>query len=76
VRLAVGRKRGGDGKLTKEAIGAMRTVRRRFLRRLPGPHAVRSARVAVTWQRGRIRRIRIEYVRPHLIRRLINFLRW
>ena len=48
----------------------------RFLRRPPGAHAVHSARVTVVWQRGRIRRIKLEYVRPHLIRRLINAVRW
>jgi hypothetical protein len=53
---------------------AMRMAR--LLRRLPGPHAVRSARVTVSWERGRVRRIRVEYVRPHLIRRLINAVRW
>ena len=57
-------------------IGDAETLMARFLRRLPGPHAVQSVRVTVAWQRGRIRRIKLEYVRPHLIQRLINAVRW
>jgi len=33
---------------------------------------MQSVRVTVAWQQGRIRRIKLEYVRPHLIQRLIN----
>jgi hypothetical protein len=48
----------------------------RFPKHLPGLHAMRHVRVTVAWQRGRVRRIRLEYERPHLVRRLINAVRW
>ncbi len=35
----------------------------------------RTVRVTVTWRRGRIRRFRIEYVRPNLLRRLLDSLK-
>jgi hypothetical protein len=43
-----------------------------LLRRLPGRRRMQSVRVTVAWQQGRIRRIKLEYVRPHLLQRLIN----
>jgi len=33
---------------------------------------MQSVRVTVAWQQGRIRRIQLDYVRPHLIQRLLN----
>ncbi len=35
----------------------------------------RTVRVSVTWRRGRIRRFKVEYVRPNLIRRWIESFR-
>jgi len=49
---------------------------RRLLRRRRDARAVQSARVTVAWQEGRVRRIQLEFVRPHLIQRLINTVRW
>jgi hypothetical protein len=47
----------------------------RFLTRLVPLHGTRSMRVTVTWRKRRVRRFKFEYVRPHLLRRLINTLR-
>lgn len=38
--------------------------------------ALRSVRVSVAWQGGRIRSVRLEYGRPHLVRRILSALRW
>ena len=35
----------------------------------------RTVRVSVTWRRGHIRRFKVEYVRPNMIRRWIDSLR-
>jgi hypothetical protein len=37
-------------------------------------HQVQSVRVTVDWRRGRIQRVRLEYARPHLVRRILNAL--
>jgi hypothetical protein len=45
----------------------------RFLkRRLVPLYGSQSLRVTVAWRKGRIRRIKFEYARPHLLRRLIE----
>ena len=44
----------------------------RFLTRLVPLHDTQSLRVTVTWRKRRVRRVRFEYARPHLLRRLIE----
>ena len=48
----------------------------RFVARLLPPYAIQSVRVTVAWRKRRIRRIRVEYVKPRLIRRLIESVKW
>jgi hypothetical protein len=48
----------------------------RFVKRRARRRSIRTTRVTVAWQRGRVRRIKLEYVRPHLIRRVYNAVRW
>jgi hypothetical protein len=43
-----------------------------FIRRLLPPYAVQSARVTIYWRKGRIRRVRVEYGKLSLLRRLIQ----
>jgi hypothetical protein len=48
-------------------------------RSLKGPlrrHAVKSARITVDWRKGRIRRIKLEYGKVHLARRVLQALKW
>ena len=47
----------------------------RSVARLLPPYALESIRITVAWRKGRIRRIRVEYARPRLIRRLIESLK-
>ena len=35
-------------------------------------HKTQSIRLVVDWRRGRIRRVTLEYVRPHLLRRVLE----
>jgi hypothetical protein len=44
----------------------------RFVTRLVPLYGTQSLRVTVAWRNGRVRRIRLEYARPHLLRRLIE----
>ena len=44
----------------------------RFMTRLVPLYGTQSLRVTVAWRRGRIQRIKLEYARPHLLRRLIE----
>jgi hypothetical protein len=44
----------------------------RFLTRLVPLHGTQSLRVTVTWRRGRVWGFKLEYARPHLLRRLIK----
>ena len=44
----------------------------RFVKALVPLHDTQSIRLAVDWRRGRIRRVTLEYVRPHLFRRLLE----
>ena len=48
----------------------------RTLARLLPPYAVRSVRITVDWRKGRIRRLRVEYRKQPLLRRVINMVRW
>src|SRR4051794_6821413 len=52
-------------------VGAGRPAR--FPR--PGRNPERSARVTVAWHRGRVRSVRLEYARPHLVWCLISRVR-
>jgi hypothetical protein len=47
----------------------------RFVTRLAPFHGTQSLRVTVTWRKATIRRVRFEYAKPHLIRRLVESLR-
>jgi hypothetical protein len=47
----------------------------RFLTRLVPVHGTQSLRVTVTWRKRRVRAVKFEYARPHLLRRLINAMR-
>jgi hypothetical protein len=44
----------------------------RFVKVLVPLHGTQSIRVVVGWRGGRIRRVRLECVRPHLLRRLLE----
>jgi hypothetical protein len=44
----------------------------RFVTRLVPLRGTQSLRVTVTWRRRRVRSVKFEYARPHLLRRLIN----
>lgn len=44
----------------------------RLLTRLVPLHRSQSVRVTVTWSKRRIRVVKFEYARPHLLRRLIS----
>ena len=46
----------------------------RFLSRLAPLYGTQSVRITVGWGKGRVRRIRVEYARPHVLRRLIEAL--
>lgn len=46
----------------------------RFLSRLAPLYGTQSVRITVGWGKGRVRRIKVEYARPHLLRRLIEAL--
>ena len=35
-------------------------------------YGTESLRVTVAWRRGRVQRLKFEYARPHLLRRLID----
>ena len=48
---------------------------RSLMRRLTPLYGSQSLRVTVAWRKGRIRRLKVEYARPHLLRRLIEALR-
>jgi len=43
-----------------------------FMTRLAPFHGTQSLQVTVTWRKARIRRVRFEYAKPHLIRRLLE----
>ncbi len=47
----------------------------RFLSRLAPLYGTQSVRITVGWGKGRVRRIKIDYARPHLLRRLIEALK-
>ncbi len=48
----------------------------RFLtRRFVPLYGIQSLRITVAWRRGSIQRLKFEYARPHLLRRLIEALR-
>jgi hypothetical protein len=47
----------------------------RLLTRLVPLQGTQSLRVTVTWRKRRVRAVRFEYSRPHLLRRLINALK-
>ena len=44
----------------------------RFIKALVPLHDTQSIRLVVDWRGGRIRRVTLEYVRPHLLRRLLE----
>ena len=44
----------------------------RFLTRLVPLHGTQSLRVTVTWSKRRVRAVKFEYARPHVLRRLID----
>ena len=44
----------------------------RFVKALIPLYGTQSVRLIVDWRRGRIRRVRLEYARPHLLRRLLE----
>ena len=44
----------------------------RFVKALVPLHGTQSVRLVVDWRGGRIRRVALEYVRPHLLRRLLH----
>ena len=44
----------------------------RFVKALAPLHGTQSVRLVVDWRGARIRRVRLEYVRPHLLRRLLG----
>ncbi len=44
----------------------------RFVKALVPLHDTQSIRLVVDWRGGRIRRVTLEYVRPHLLRRLLE----
>ena len=48
----------------------------RFTTRLAPFHGTQSVRVTVTWRKARIRRIRFDFTKPHLLRRMLEALRW
>jgi len=48
----------------------------RFLTQLAPFHGTQSLHVTVTWRKARIRRVRFDYAKPHLIRRLLDAVRW
>jgi hypothetical protein len=48
----------------------------RFLSKFVLPRTVKSARITVDWRKGRIRRIKVEYGKVHLVRRVLQALKW
>lgn len=44
----------------------------RFVKAQAPLHNTQSIRLVVDWRGGRIRRVTLEYVRPHLLRRLLE----
>jgi len=46
-----------------------------FLSKSLPPRAVKSVRITVDWRKERIRRIKVEYGKVHLLRRLLQALR-
>lgn len=48
----------------------------RFMTRLAPFHGTQTLRVTVTWRKARIRRVRFDYAKPHLLRRLLEAVRW
>lgn len=48
----------------------------RFIRRLAPFHGAQTVRVTVTWRKARIRRVRFDYAEPHLLRRLLDAVKW
>ena len=44
----------------------------RFITRLAPLHGTQSLRITITWRRARIRTVRFEYAKPHLLRRLLE----
>ena len=47
----------------------------RFAKALVPLYGVQSLRVTVDWRKGGIRRVKLEYARPHLLRRSLDALR-
>lgn len=43
-----------------------------FVKALVPLHGTQSVRLVVDWRGARVRRVRLEYVRPHLLRRLLE----
>jgi hypothetical protein len=48
----------------------------RRLRDLLPPHPVNAARITVEWRKGRIRAVRVEVGKLHLLRRILRALRF
>ena len=48
----------------------------RFLTTSLPVRTVKSVRITVDWRKGRIRRIKVEYGKMHLTRRLLQALKW
>ena len=48
----------------------------RSIARLFPPYAPRSVRVTVDWRKGRIRNIKVEYGKHHVVHRWLGSLRW
>ena len=44
----------------------------RFITRLAPLHGTQSLRITVTLRRARIQRVRFEYAKPHVLRRLLE----
>jgi len=44
----------------------------RLITQLAPFHGTRSVRVTVTWRKARIQSVRLEYVRPHLLTRMLG----
>ena len=42
----------------------------RFITRLAPLHGTQSVRLTVTWRKANIRRVRLDYAQPHLLRRM------
>jgi len=50
-------------------------VIRFLMRRFVPLYGTQSVRVTVAWRRGSIQRLKFEYAKPHLVRRLLEAMR-